>query len=345
MAKERKQQPDPLEVINWDNEHRRLLKSHVLRSVNIFGLTFGSIGLAELIGVPKQTQVNLGLLSAGTIVYGREFIRSVTNKRFIKGISLEELEKAIDRLKRVGVKEGSVKKMFDSRGGISNEVGEYLLAQRIRATKYYLARRGRLREYEKFKWLDTVPINPKVKPTREDVEEVKEWARNYQERTNNFVNELAKRKNVVIQCGDEINPRTTEVFLFHDPDDFWKHETLPLIDVMRGFAATQDELHDSVSIINAINLYKDPNHYDGIYSPKGRQRIADFFGKTCLFYTGADVGRTSVNRYGVWEPEVAVVDTVVEYLTGLRRDPYSCLETVEPTKAKAEKIGLELATA
>ena len=346
MSKESGQQYTPLEIINRDAEQTRHIGGHAKRSLMIWAGTGIAVGLAELIGVSKQPQVDLGIFAMGQAVYTQDFLRSMLNRKWWQGLSKKEIGQAIDQIKSEGIDLESIPRSFESRGGFPESYAEYLLAQQVRATKLHLARQGGLKEYEKFKWLSTLPTPQELKPTQEDLDEAKEWAANEKAKLSNFVQELAKRQTIYIECGLDFDVRSTKVYLFKDEHNVFDYEALPLIDVMQGFAATHQELHSTVQNERRFDpAFLFSKDYDGINSKKGRQRIADFFNKPVAFYTGAEFGTTTVRIYGEPEPKLAVHGGLIEYFAGYMREPYHCLETVEPTEAKAEKIGLELARA
>ena len=268
------------------------------------------------------------------------------NKKWWQGLSKKEREEAIEQIRAEGVELESIPRSFESRGGFPESYAEYLLAQQVRATKLHLARQGRLKEYERFKWLGTLPTGPDLKPTQDDLNEVKEWAANEKAKLSNFVQELAKSQTVYIECGLDFDVRSTKVYLFKDENNVFDYEALPLIDVMQGFAATHQELRQTVLSEKRFDpsfLFSD--EYDGINSKKGRQRIADFFGKPVAFYTGAEFMTGTTRIYGEPVPERFPHGGLVEYFAGYIREPYHCIEKVEPTRAQAEKIGIELARA
>lgn len=342
MVGERANKPDPLQIINVDRRKRRQI-IRPLKTVLPISVTTGiAVSVSELLGVPKTLQVDLGLMAVGGAYYAQDTARTLFSG--LRNLPpLEQVEDAIKRIKLVGKKPSSVKEVMDTKGGFSEEFGTYMLASRIRATKLYLARAGKLEEYEKGKWLNSVPIPRWLKPTQEDVDEVVEWWEGQKERRNRFVAEVAKLEGINIEIGDETMPTTTRVYLFHDKNNLWDHESMPLIDVMQGFAATRDELRKVFTFEHVMKLFD--QRYEGLYSQKGKQRIADFFGKPVVFYMGAQVGWGNANKYGVLEPEVMTVNTIVEAAAGLRHEPFSWMESFQPSKARMKALGLELATA
>ena len=228
---------------------------------------------------------------------------------------------------------------FEPRHLLPQEFGEWYLATRIRATKLFLAEKGKLSEYKPGVWLKSIPIPESLKPTESELEEARQWSQNQREKTNKFVADLSTRSNVIIECGDELLAESTRVYLFHDKKDPFKNDSLPLMDVMRGMAATDEELK-SVGIKNGLAFHGLHGEYEGIHSEKGRQRIADFFSKQVRFYYGAQVGRQKVNKYGVWEDEMIMHDSLpVNMSTPFPEFHY--WEVTEPTSARLEKIGLE----
>lgn len=254
----------------------------------------------------------------------------------------DELQ-AKEDLNNTGMALGNIDDMpFDSRHILPQEFGEWHLAVQIRATKLFLAETGKLSEYQPGVWLKAVSVPESLKPTESELEEARQWSKQQREKTSKFVAELSNRDHVTIECGDELLAETTKVYLFHDEKDPFKNDALPLMDVMRGMAATDEEIK-SVGFRNGMAFHGLDGKYEGIHSEKGRQRIADFFKKPVNFYFGAQVGSEWVKKYGVWEEELTMHDgLVINSLTPFPEFHY--WEYAEPTSTKLERLGLELAS-
>lgn len=251
----------------------------------------------------------------------------------------EETAEALKILELVGIREDAIKKTFPTKRLVSEEWEEWFVARDVRATKLYLATRGRLQEYEEGKWLQTVPIPEWLKPTKVELAEVHEHIEKDRKELDEFARSLMQQEIIIIECGNELLAETNNIFLFPNPKNHREYSKRPLIDVVRGLAGTANQIKD-VGFKNGIALLTG-NNYEGLHSPKGRQRIADFFGKPVRVFTGGEVTRTHVNKYGVKEPDVFIDGGLEMYLQlGFNRNPMLHHEDAIPTKTRLKKIGL-----
>lgn len=262
---------------------------------------------------------------------------------------MHQQETILEMLKEDGIPEDSLPKSEYDAPGISEREVKYHMARKARNTKLLLAQRGRLNDYQPFKWIESAAIPEFLKPTQEELDEVDQWAEDYRSRTNEFVTELSKKRMIIVECGEEFLKETTRVFLFKDPNDVWKYDTMPLMDVMNHWGATAQE-RSMVGLKNSW-IYRGAHPekpYEGIYSKIGRQRVVDFFGKPMAFYTGGGIVMEKVDKYGIGitDPDFFMDEGVVEYFYtrnapgGLFFNPHACLETVEPSATRAGKVGL-----
>lgn len=250
-------------------------------------------------------------------------------------------------LRETGIDEDSLPKSEYDAPGISEREVLYHMARKARNTKLLLAQRGRLADYQSFKWIESVAIPQELKPTQDELSEADQWADNYRRTGAEFVSELARRQTIFVECGDELLKESTRVFLFKDPQDVWKYDTMPLMDAMHFWGATAEE-RKMVGVRNAFAFRYPDQPYEGIHSQVGRQSIADFFGKPVAFYSGGGIVMQDVDKYriGITDPDFFMDEGLVEYLYtrnapgGLFFNTMACLEIVEPTPVRAEKIGL-----
>lgn len=341
MAKEKL--PDPLETINQHQINKQALA--VRRRLNLtisqlLALTATNLAadgaaillLQDPLLALQWTGFTMGFMSRPGFRYLPAFISYFKHPH---RPLLEKPDAALARFKKMGLGEQSIKVAFDNRTGLSEEFGVYHMARRARATKLWLAEKGRLNEYREGVWLNSIAVPEWLKPTRVELTEIKDWAQNRQQRLNEFVQEVTGSKHLAVTAGSEMFAETVRVYstpLRHKLD-LYDRGSFPMMDVMRALAATQNELK-AVGSMNGLDEYANPNQYEGIHTPRGRQRIADFFGKPVSFYLGGEVIHENVRRYGVPEPKVWV-----------DHDFFCITDTVEPTGKRLTAMGLVLATA
>lgn len=341
MSKEKL--PDPLVTINQhqiNREARTLQRRLKLTTLQLMAL--GITNIAALTGArvffpefPTLLLPWVGLNIGFTLRPGfRHFSALISSIRYPHRSLLEEPDAALARLKRIGLGEKSVKVGFDHRSGLSEEFGIYHMARMARATKLWLAERGRLKEYKEGVWLSTIGVPEWLKPTRVELTEIKDWAQNREQRLNKFAQETAGSNHLAVTAGSEMLAETVRVFAapLRHKLDLYDQRSFPMMDVMRALAATQDELKE-VGIKNGLEQQINPSSYQGIHTERGRQRVADFFGKPVSFYLGGEVVHQNVRRYGVPEPEI-----------GVDHDFFCITDTIEPTGKRLAAMGLVLAT-
>lgn len=345
MPPEAVQTKDPLDTINQSARERSELKQawHKILAVSN-GTTFGIAGTAFMGGAPDIAYATVATVFLGYMLFPMWQINGLLARMMLhyQWVGKKELQSAYTQLQEDGLPEPAE---------AEDDLGQWArhgLAQQIRRTKLFLAQKGKLDQYQEFKWLQTVQTPEWLKPTQTEVDEVDRYFDQRHAGLNQFVNDQAERGKVIVECGNEISAETTRVYLFKDPrKNPWDHRSFPLIDVMRGFAARDSDLQQ-VGIKNAMILFSNPKAYEGIHSIKGRQRVADFFRRPVVFYEGAEYIHTTRELYGVKEPTVITVNSLPEHLYRLRyrygnTEPCSRLIDVEPTAMRAGKIGLVLA--
>lgn len=341
MAKEKL--PDPLETINQHQINREALTLQrrlkltfnqllALSTTDVAAVGGATFLLHDPILGLQWTGFMLGFMIRPAFRHLRAFASSF---RHPYRPLPEEADAALARLKRIGIGPKSVRVAFDNRTGLSEEFGVYHMARRARATKLWLAEKGRLKEYREGVWLSTIGVPKWSKPTRAELTEVSTWAQKKQQKLNAFAQEVAGSNHLAVTAGDEMLKETVRVYPqpLRNKCDLWDQRSFPMIDVMRALAATQDQLRE-VGFRQGLEQRVNPNGYQGIHTERGRQRITDFFGKPVSFYLGGEVIHTTVTRYGVQEPEVFV-----------DHDFFCVWDVVETTPIRLKKIGLELATA
>lgn len=341
LEKEAPPQNDPLQIINrFYREYAR--DRELKRRTATAALICGSAGFFASLN-SGDTKLIVASVILQSSLLGLHFLQNPA-RRIYKSIRHElvnkqKLQEATARLET----EGEILKDDHT----LDKFCTYSLARRARATKVFLAGRGKLAEYEEFNWLQTIPIPESLKPTHTELEEVARWEKEQDSQLVNFVDDLSRQQQVMIECGNEILPEGSKVYLFEDPRDPWKNRSQPLRDVMRILLARKTDLQP-LSITNGLAFFRDRNHYEGVLSARGRQRITDFFGKPTYFYEGAELVHTKINRYGAMEDSEMVLNSLPEHLwrQSIRRtEPFSCITRVEPTAARLEKLGLSFTRA
>jgi len=326
----------PLEVVNQHMAERIDYYSSFRRGCEILGAaSFGWL-IPSFIESPQIAK----LLVSGTVGFvALAYVIPQAIKRWhaVRGwVSEKDFKQAREEVKSDGT---TLEEDHDL-----EQFGRYSLAQQIRATKLFLAQHGKLDQYREFTWLNNLKIPSDLKPTEVELDEVDRWVNHRQERLHNFVDDLAKKDKVFIQCGYGISPENTRVYLFKDQKDPFNSEHFPLIEVMRGFGAKHEEIRQEVR--SAIDYLANPRANEGVHSYKGRQRLADFFGRPVVFYEGAEPYYTTEEIYGVKQPTVVHMNSLPEHFYRLRfraDELFTCLISVDPTAKKLVKIGLEYA--
>ncbi len=254
-----------------------------------------------------------------------------------------ETAEALELLKLVGTSEDAITESFPTKRLISDEWEEWFVAKGVRATKLYLATRGRLGEYQEGKWLNTVPTPEWLKPTRVELTEVHEHIAKDRKDLDDFVSDVMQEESITIECGTEMLAETNRVFHFPDKKNLREYKTRPLIDVVRGLAGTKEQIED-VGIKNGLAFWMGEKlglTYEGMYSPEGRQKIANFFGKPVRFWIGGEVITTEKETYGVKQPDFWIDGGFEMFLQlDMHRNPWLHREDEVPTKTRLEKIGL-----
>ncbi len=332
---------DPLDTINQSARERAQFRQALLRGSNVYtGNAFGLVGTALLGGAPEVAFTAVEVVTLGYLLY--QSTDQLARMMVYKWVNKKQLQSAYGQLQEDGQP-----KQPETEDDLDQWV-RYSLAQQIRTTKLFLAEHGKLDQYQEFNWLQTIKTPEGLKPTQTEVEEVNRYFDQRHQQLTQFVDDLAKRDRVVIQCGDEILSETTQVYLFEDPrNNPNKYRSFSLQEVMRGFAAKERELKRE-GIRNGIAFWYGSEDYKGIHSSTGRQRITDFFGKPVYFYEGAQYYSGYIERYGVKEPTTSTYNGLPEHLFRLRyhtTEQFAHIMKVEPTQTRLANIGLELARA
>lgn len=342
---------DPLVVV--DTAAKRL-NANINRARNMY--IAGHVGSMVAVGsafvIVRAVDVFPGIVTYGLAVAGGtgavwKFRGAIENRMARERATFEEqAETAYQNLKETGIEEDSLPRSEYDAPGISEREVVYHLARRARNTKLLLAQRGRLGDYQQFKWIDSAAIPKELKPTQEEIDEVNMWAVEQRKKGAEFVSELARRQTIWVECGDEFLKESTRVFLFKDPKDVWKYETMPLMDVMTHWGATDQERR-MVGVEKSWRMNDRP--YEGIQSKIGRQRVADFFGKPVNFYSGGAIVMQEVDTYGIGIKDLDFfMDEGLVHFLYIRNapgrlffNPCANIDEVEPSAQRASRIGLE----